>query len=69
MAFISGHRLSEFVLQNDPLPKALKEKLCREYISGMAYVHSKTDMHRDISYSNVMVNSNNEIKILDFGFA
>lgn len=69
MEFISGQRLSDYVLQNSPLSKALKEKLCHEYISGMAYVHSKTDMHRDISYSNVMVNSNNEIKILDFGFS
>ena len=35
----------------------------------MAYVHSKSDMHRDISYSNVMVDMGGDIKVLDFGFA
>lgn len=46
-----------------------KERLCMQYISAMEYVHSKSDMHRDISYSNVMVDSSRNIKVLDFGFA
>lgn len=69
MEFISGNRLSDFILENKPLEKPLIEKLCMQYVDAMAYIHSKTDLHRDISYSNVMVTNSNEIKILDFGFA
>lgn len=69
MEYISGTRLSDFVLSNKPLNPTLINNLCYQYIDAMAYVHSQTDMHRDISYSNVMVANNNEIKVLDFGFA
>ncbi|EOT28779.1 hypothetical protein C805_00300 [Eubacterium sp. 14-2] len=69
MEFISGNRLSDFIIEKFPLEKSLIEKLCMQYVDAMAYIHSKTDLHRDISYSNVMVTSNNDIKILDFGFA
>lgn len=69
MEYISGTRLSEFVLSNKPLNPTLINNLCYQYIDAMAYIHSQTDMHRDISYSNVMVTNNNEVKVLDFGFA
>lgn len=69
MEYISGTRLSDFILSNKPLNPTLINNLCYQYIDAMAYVHSQTDMHRDISYSNVMVTNNNEIKVLDFGFA
>lgn len=69
MEYISGSRLSDFVNANKPLSPSLINQLCLQYIDAMAYVHSQTDMHRDISYSNVMVTNNNEIKVLDFGFA
>lgn len=38
-------------------------------VSAMAYVHGKSDMHCDISYSNVMVDMSGNIKVLNFGFA
>lgn len=69
MEYIGGDRLSDFVLSNKPLNSALIDALCYQYIDAMSYIHSQTDMHRDISYSNVMVTKSNEIKVLDFGFA
>lgn len=68
LEYIIGDKLIDYLNLNS-LTKEMKEKLCMQYISAMSYVHSKSDMHRDISYSNVMVDKSENIKILDFGFA
>lgn len=65
---ITGKKLIDYLHENT-LNQDAKEKLCMQYISAMAYVHGKSDMHRDISYSNVMVDMSGNIKVLDFGFA
>ena len=69
MEYIAGERICDYVSTNKPLNSALIEKLCYQYIDAMAYIHSQTDMHRDISYSNVMITNAGEVKVLDFGFA
>ena len=68
MEYIAGYKLIDYLLTNE-LSVTEREKLCLQYISAMAYVHSKSDMHRDISYSNIMVDVSGTIKVLDFGFA
>lgn len=69
MEYISGLNVADYIEKNKPLNDNIINSLCYQYIDGMAYVHSKTDAHRDISYSNVMITESNEVKILDFGFS
>ena len=68
MEYIAGNNLIDY-LTTKKLNEKERERLCLQYVSAMAYVHSKSDMHRDISYSNVMVDVSGIIKVLDFGFA
>ena len=42
---------------------------CHEAVSGFAYIHSKNLVHHDISARNILVSSDLEIKICDFGSA
>jgi serine/threonine protein kinase len=44
-------------------------KWCHESVSGFAYVHSKNLVHHDISARNILVSSDLDIKICDFGSA
>lgn len=67
LEYINGKNLIDYLNENILNPDT-KEKLCIQYISAMAYVHSKSDIHRDISYSNVMIDKSGNIKVLDFGF-
>ncbi len=46
-----------------------KIKIFRGIVEGIAYCHSKNVVHRDIKLENVMIDSHNNVKIIDFGFS
>ena len=68
MEYVDGPSLAE-VLKKSPL----KEKKALEYIkqilSTMSFAHDKKILHRDIKPSNILINSNDVIKVVDFGIA
>lgn len=38
-------------------------------MKGLAQVHSKNKIHRDLKSDNILLNKNGDVKIADFGFA
>lgn len=49
-------------------PAHLKS-LCRQMLAGLAYLHHKGVIHRDIKGSNILINNRGELKLADFGLA
>jgi len=50
-----------------PLKKAIR--IIRDALQGLVYVHLKGHIHRDIKPSNLLIKSNGDIVLSDFGLA
>ena len=45
------------------------KSLCQQMLAGLAYLHHKGVIHRDIKGSNILINNRGELKLGDFGLA
>jgi serine/threonine-protein kinase len=81
MELIRGANLEQFsqqlVEKKRTLPKELAVFIVSRVARGLAYAHAKTDkdghplgiVHRDVSFKNVMIAFEGDVKLTDFGIA
>ena len=54
---------------NKLLPEKVCAKIFKQIISAMDFFHARNIAHRDIKPENILVNSDFQTKVIDFGFA
>src|SRR5881409_753243 len=81
MELIRGVNLEQFAQQltdkKRQLPKELAVFIVSRVARGLAYAHAKADkdgrtlgiVHRDVSYKNIMIAFEGDVKLTDFGIA
>lgn len=70
MEYIEGDNLNEY--QNKftgPMPVPMAALLMIETLSALGYAHDEGVVHLDVKPSNIMLTTNEEIKVLDFGIS
>jgi serine/threonine-protein kinase len=68
MEFVEGRTVTDYMAQG-PLPAQNAAGICMEVLSALEYAHSRGIVHRDIKPSNIMITTQGQVKLMDFGIA
>ncbi|KAF8591687.1 Pkinase-domain-containing protein [Ramaria rubella] len=69
LEYASGGELFDHILAHRYLKEKDACKLFAQLISGVAYIHAKKIVHRDLKLENLLLDRNRNVIITDFGFA
>jgi serine/threonine-protein kinase len=69
MEVLEGVTLKDFCAKRGPLAVKRAAEIVALVADALAYAHSKGVVHRDIKPANIMILSNGDIKVTDFGVA
>ncbi len=69
MEYLEGEPLVEMLKRLKAIPPNLAVHYLNQICCGLQYAHSRGIIHRDINSSNVVIQRDDQIKILDFGLA
>ncbi|MEA2041985.1 MAG: serine/threonine-protein kinase, partial [Bacteroidota bacterium] len=69
MEFLKGETLGDFIKQSKGLSLNIVYDMSLKILKAFDYAHSRSLVHRDVKPSNIFVEEDKNIKIMDFGIA
>ena len=70
MEYVEGQGLDDFIkAQEAPISIERAKKLMIQIVEAFIYAHKSGIVHRDVKPSNILITSDDQIKVLDFGIA
>ncbi|CCD27017.1 serine/threonine protein kinase KIN1 NDAI_0J01250 [Naumovozyma dairenensis CBS 421] len=67
--YVSGGQLLDYIIQHGSLKESHARNFARQILSALKYLHANNIVHRDLKIENIMISSNGNIKIIDFGLS
>lgn len=67
MELCAGGDLLNYVRKRRRLKEPFAQKIFKQIIDGLSYIHSKGVAHRDIKLDNILLDGKGNVKIADFG--
>ena len=71
MELVSGISLLTYLksMPNRRLDEKNSREIFLQVITGIKFCHLKNIYHRDVKLENLIIDKNNQVKIIDFGFS
>ncbi|KAL5168053.1 Mitogen-activated protein kinase kinase kinase YODA [Glycine soja] len=69
LEYVSGGSIYKLLQQYGQLSEIVIRNYTRQILLGLAYLHAKNTVHRDIKAANILVDPNGRVKLADFGMA
>ncbi|KAL8034669.1 hypothetical protein ABFX02_12G044000 [Erythranthe guttata] len=69
LEYVSGGSIHKLLQEYGAFGEPVIQNYTRQILSGLAYLHGRDTVHRDIKGANILVDPNGEIKLADFGMA
>ncbi|XP_011305523.1 maternal embryonic leucine zipper kinase [Fopius arisanus] len=67
MEYCSGGELFDHIVEKNRLSETESRKFFRQIVSAVAYLHSLGFAHRDLKPENVLLDKDQNLKLIDFG--
>ncbi|XAR62351.1 Mitogen-activated protein kinase kinase kinase [Bertholletia excelsa] len=69
LEYVSGGSIHKLLQEYGPFKEPVIQNYTRQILSGLAYLHGRNTVHRDIKGANILLDPIGEIKLADFGMA
>ncbi|XP_035698911.1 5'-AMP-activated protein kinase catalytic subunit alpha-2-like isoform X13 [Branchiostoma floridae] len=69
MEYVSGGELFHYIVKHGKLKEAEARRFFQQIISGVDYCHRHMIVHRDLKPENLLLDSNRNVRIADFGLS
>ena len=69
MEYCSGGELFQHIVKSRRLSEEEACKLFAQILSGVEYIHKLGVVHRDLKPENLLLDHNNNVKVVDFGLS
>lgn len=69
LEYVAGGSVATMLVNYGSLNEVLIANFVRQILNGLAYLHSKDIIHRDIKGANILVDNHGSVKISDFGIS
>nr|GMC63271.1 mitogen-activated protein kinase kinase kinase YODA-like [Ipomoea batatas]GMC68481.1 mitogen-activated protein kinase kinase kinase YODA-like [Ipomoea batatas] len=69
LEYVSGGSIYKLLQEYGAFGETAIRSYTQQILSGLAYLHAKQTVHRDIKGANILVDPNGRIKLADFGMA
>ena len=69
MEYCEGKDFMDYILSQNYLNESEALKYFQQLINALFYLHSQSIAHRDIKIDNILLDRNNNLKLIDFGLS